>query len=80
MAKKNDTSKCPECGYRIALASAYVYDLEVQPDQEPYESGTEEPVIIRGEQKETIFISFFILCHVCPACGRVEDLEMTSRE
>lgn len=80
MTKKKDPSKCEECGWRIVLASAYVYDLDVEPDQEPYEVDVVEPVIVHGTQKETIAISFFMSCHVCPACGWVRDLEMTARE
>ncbi len=78
--KKKDPNKCAKCGSRIILASAYVMDLAVEPDQEPYESDVVEPVIVDGEEMETVEIHFFMSCHICPACGWVRDLTMTSRE
>jgi len=78
--KKKDPNKCDKCGWRIVLASVYIAYLEVEPDAEPYESEVVEPVIVHGEEKETIEISFYMSCHACPACGWVRDLEMTSRE
>ncbi len=80
MAKKKDPNKCVKCGWRIVLGFAYVEELEVTPDQEPYEDGVVEPVIVHNVEKETVEISFFMSCHVCPACGWVRDLEMTPRE
>ena len=80
MAKKQDANKCVVCGCRIVLASACVYSFEVEPDQEPYESGVIEKVIVHNVEKETVEISFSMSCHVCPACGWVRDLEIKPQE
>jgi len=78
MAKK-DKSKCIKCGFRIALASIFLgddYPIEAEYDQEPYESGVIEPVVIDGQNYGTIELSGSYSCHVCPNCGWVRDISI----
>ncbi len=74
MATKAD--KCKKCKHRIAralLASSYG-ELEAFPDQEPYVSGTVEPVMVDGQEQESLGISSRIGVHVCPHCGTVDSI------
>ncbi len=73
MPKKKDLSKCEKCGHKIALATAYLMDVEVEFDQEPYEADVIEPVCIDGKPEDTICLDLDIYCHVCPRCKWVRD-------
>lgn len=74
MSKKQDV--CKKCKHRLVLASlASSYgELEAWPDQEPYKSGDVEPVIVDGDEYETLGISSRIGVQVCPSCGAVNDI------
>ena len=74
MAKKAD--KCKKCKHRVVLASLSLSygEMEAIPDQEPYESGKEEPVIVYGEEQESVGIKSTIGVHVCPQCGTVASI------
>ncbi len=74
MSKKEDV--CKKCNHRIVLASlASSYgELEAWPDQEPYISGDIEPVVVDGEEQQTLGISSRIGLHICPHCGAVNDI------
>ena len=78
MSKKKDDNKCPECGWRIVLASTNIFDIRVEPHQEPYEANVIEPVIVSGQKKDEILISISANCHVCPNCGWVCDFTFSS--
>ena len=69
-------SKCPSCGHRFVLAVCNVTDLILEVDQEPYESGTVEPVIVQGKEIMQIPVTFFATCSVCPFCHKVEYFEV----
>jgi predicted RNA-binding Zn-ribbon protein involved in translation (DUF1610 family) len=77
MSKKKNKEKCIKCGHRIALASTNAFNWEVEFDQEPYEADVIEPVIISGRHIESVEVSIHAICHVCPNCGWVRDIEMT---
>ena len=68
--------KCKKCKHRVVLASlASSYgELEAWPDQEPYVSGTEEPVMVDGQEQETLGVGGSISLHVCPKCGTVDSI------
>ena len=74
MSKKEDV--CKKCKHRLVLASlAGGYgELEAWADQEPYKSGNVEPVIVDGQEQETLGINSSIGLHVCPNCGAVNDI------
>lgn len=78
MAKKKDESKCTECGYRLVLASTNIFDLSVEPDQEPYETDVIEPVIVDKQEVDEIQINISANCHVCPNCSWVRDFTFSS--
>ncbi len=79
MSKKNkEHTKCPKCGYRVALISACLYDVRVGFDQEPYKADVVEPVIVGGSDIDEIDISFSLSGHVCPNCGWIEYLQFDS--
>ena len=80
MAKKKDESKCTNCGYRLALASCYAFNVPVEFDQEPYEADVVEPVIVGGKDIDTVDINMSFSCHVCPSCGWVRDLTISSQD
>lgn len=74
MAKKK--AVCKKCGYRLVLArldSTYG-ELEAIPDQEPYESGKTEPVLVGGQEQETLGVMSDLSCYICPSCGKVDSV------
>ncbi len=74
MATKAD--KCKKCKHRVVLGSlsSSYGELEVYPDQEPYESGKVEPVFVGGQEQEMLGITSRIGVHVCPNCGTVDSV------
>ncbi len=74
MIKKK--KKCIKCGYKIALATVSLFDVEVEFDQEPYEADIIEPVIINGQHEESIFLEISLNLHVCSKCGWIKDLSL----
>ena len=74
--KKCEPLKCEECGYRLFLTSFGWYDIEVEPDQEPYEADKVEPVMVDGKEAETVFVEFHAIAHVCPNCKFIRQIEV----
>ncbi len=74
MAKKAD--KCKKCKHRTVLASltSSYGELEATPDQEPYEADKIEPVLIDGQEQETLGVVSALGCHVCPKCGTIASV------
>ena len=74
MAKKAD--KCKKCKHRVVLASLITTygELEAIPDQEPYVSGTIEPIMVDGQEQKTLGIGSGIGLYVCPNCGTVDSV------
>ena len=74
--EKKDPNKCEKCGHKIALATACLMNIEVEFDQEPYETDVVEPVYIDKQVEETIDFDISITVHICPNCKWVRDLEI----
>lgn len=74
MAKKKD--KCKKCKTRLVLASLGTSygDLEAIPDDEPYVSGTTEPVYVDGQEQEAIRVGARFGCYICPECCMVDEV------
>ncbi|KKM85893.1 hypothetical protein LCGC14_1284600, partial [marine sediment metagenome] len=53
-------------------------EIEVTPDQEPYESGKIEPVMVKGQDIQTLYVFLDGTCHVCPNCHWIRDFDGTS--
>ncbi len=73
MAKRKKIDKCKDCGHRLVLAGTTVDYVE--PDQEPYEDGFVEPVIVDKQEITEICIDAYVNCSVCPKCGWVSYIE-----
>ncbi len=76
MATKAD--KCKKCKHRVVLASLHSSygELEAIPDDEPYESGTTEPVMVDGQEHESLGIGSRIGVYICPKCGTVASISV----
>ena len=79
MAKKKDVTKCELCGFRVALCFLDMDDnseTSANFDQEPYDAGVIEPVIIKGQELESVQLIGRYICHICPKCGWVRDIDI----
>lgn len=76
MAKKKKQLTCESCGHRLFLTSIHPYEMEVEPDQEPYDADVTEPVVIDGEAVETVWVEMHAIAHVCPSCKAVREIEI----
>jgi len=71
--------KCEKCGTILVLASTSVFGMRVEPDEEPYENGKVEPVIVNNHPVDEIEANgFSATCHACPECGWFKDFDVTS--
>jgi len=69
-------TKCKDCGHKLFLTCLAWYDAEVEPDAEPYEADKEEPVVIDGEEVESVFVELHAVAHVCPECKIIRLIEV----
>jgi len=74
--KKTEAMTCKDCGHKLFLTSIHPYEMEVEPDQEPYTADVSEPVMIGGEVAETVFVEMHAIAHVCPGCKVIRDIEI----
>lgn len=71
--------KCKKCGTVLVLASTSVFGLRAEPDQEPYENGKIEPVIVDSQPVEELELNdFHASLNVCPECAWFKDFEVSS--
>lgn len=68
------SSKCLRCGRRLALGS--VNGFRIDPDQEPYEDGKVEPVLVYGREQYEFETIQTLSVHFCPRCENVVDVTL----
>ncbi len=75
MADEKKKVGCKRCGStRLALGA--IYGANVEPDQEPFEDGKIEPVIVNNLVCDEIEAQGLITCHVCVDCGLLVDVQI----
>ena len=74
MAKKKKENKIKKYGHRLVLAHIDV-PITATPDQEPYEAGVIEPVMVGKEEIEEIVIDDDLMVSVCPDCSWVSYID-----
>jgi len=72
--KSKDKNKCIKCGYRIAFATVYGWETTFDFDQEPYDNGVIEPVMVGGQDMQEISVEMSLYVHICPNCGWIRDM------
>ena len=77
--RKEIRMTCNDCGHRLFLTSLAYYEMEVEPDEEPYEAGVIEPVVVNGKEIETLFVELHAIAHVCPNCEQVRLIEINKK-
>ena len=74
MAKKQTV--CKKCGSRLVLAriDSRYGELKAFPDQEPYEAGKTETVLVDGQKQEVLSVESCLHCDICPQCGVIDSV------